>query len=151
MEFKNRKPTRIPGYNYSTCNYYFITICTHEKKCVFGKPGQLNQWGCIARNHIKKIEENYPCVMAYPYIVMPNHIHMVLELNESDHNPNISMLIGLYKAGVTKEIRKLCPDAVVWQRSFHDHIIRNQRSYEKICNYVENNDKKWEQDCFYSV
>ena len=149
MEIKSRKPTRIPGYDYSKCNYYFITICTHNKKCIFGTADQLSPWGCIARDHIRRIEENYPSVRVNPFIVMPNHVHMILEMDDSENNPDITMLIGLYKTGVTKEIRRTNPDVQVWQRSFHDHIIRNQRSYERIWNYVVHNYEKWEQDCFY--
>ncbi len=83
-------------------------------------------------------------------MVMPNHIHAIIELEGIKENrPNISTIIGQYKAAVTKAIRKECPDMDVWQRSFHDHIIRNQADYERIWEYVQYNPEKWESDCFY--
>ena len=149
MQFYSRKATRIPGYDYSRCNFYFITICTHEKKCIFGSPNNLNSWGMIANEHIRRIEEHYPSVKVNQYVIMPNHVHMIIEMEDHANNPNVSMLVGLYKTGVTKQIRQECPNIQVWQRSFHDHIIRNQHGYEKIWTYIRDNPKKWEMDCFY--
>ena len=84
------------------------------------------------------------------YIVMPNHVHAIIVLGEAkDEGPNLSTVIGQYKMAVTKAIRKDCPEIVVWQRSFHDHIIRNQADYERIWEYVQYNPEKWESDCFY--
>ena len=62
---------------------------------------------------------------------------------------NAEQVIGQYKSGVSREIRKIDPEFVLWQRSFHDHIIRNQKQYEKIWMYIENNPLRWEKDCFY--
>ena len=147
MAYYTRKATRLPKYDYATPNYYFITICTHEKKCIFGQPGKLNAYGKIAEECVKKIEAVFPSVDVDNYVVMPNHIHMILALKENGEETNISTVIGQYKATVTK---KIAESKNIWQRSFHDHIIRNQTSYEKIWNYVEYNAAKWEQDCFYS-
>lgn len=149
MAFFSRKPTRIPGYDYSKCNYYFITLCTYDKKCIFGSPQNLNRLGKIVQEHIENIKNHYKSVRVDNYVVMPNHVHMIIALQDEIHNPNISSLVALFKTGVTKQIRLIEPDMKVWQRSFHDHIIRNQRSYEKIWEYIENNPLKWEEDCFY--
>ena len=94
----------------------------------------------------------YPYVEMDNYIVMPNHIHMILVMKNGNHQGKrltVSEIIGQYKMSVTKQIRCHKPGMQVWQRSFHDHIIRNQESYEKIWNYVEYNDQKWTEDCFY--
>lgn len=149
MQFYSRKPTRIPGYDYSKSNYYFITICTHEKKCIFGSPNRLNVWGNIANDHISRIVENYPTVKVDKHVVMPNHVHLIIVMEDSKQNPDISLLVGLYKTGVTKRIRQESPEAQIWQRSFHDHIIRSKQGYEKIWTYIDNNPIKWEMDCFY--
>jgi REP element-mobilizing transposase RayT len=103
----------------------------------------------IANEHIRRIEEHYPSVKVNQYVIMPNHVHMIIEMEDHANNPNVSMLVGLYKTGVTKQIRQECPNIQVWQRSFHDHIIRNQHGYEKIWTYIRDNPKKWEMDCFY--
>ena len=152
MELPVRKNTRIPGYDYSTRNYYFVTICTNNKECIFGEPKHLNVFGKIAEECIIKIPEYYKNTTVDKYVVMPNHIHMVLiigtEQNKEDL-PNLSHIIGQYKMSVTKKIHKICADSHVWQRSFHDHIIRYQQAYEKIWMYIEGNPDKWEEDCFF--
>ena len=147
--FFSRKSPRLHGFDYSSCNYYFITICTYEKRCIFGTPGKWNEWGKIAGEHVKRLETFYPSVKVDKYVIMPNHVHMIIVLDNGDRKPNVSALIGLYKTGVTKEIRSMYPEAQIWQRSFHDHIIRNQNSYDKIWEYIENNPLKWDMDCFY--
>ena len=145
--FATRKPTRIPQYDYTSDNYYFITICTHEKECIFGTVEQLNQLGEIAMQDLRNIENCYEGVRIDICIVMPNHIHAIIVLENA--NTSLNQVIGLYKSGVSRKIRKIVPDMQVWQRSYHDHIIRNQAAYEKIWNYVQFNGEKWSEDCFF--
>lgn len=152
MEFHERKSPRIPGYDYSNCNYYFITVCTHEKKCIFGKPNQLNLYGKIAESCILKIAKIYPGIAVDKFVIMPNHVHMIFSVEpcgKQNGRIDLTHVIGQYKMSVTKKIHEMEPSIAVWQRSFHDHIIRNQRSYEKIWEYIDNNPVKWEMDCFY--
>lgn len=151
MEYSNRKSPRIPEYDYSTPNYYFITICTHNKECIFGKPGRLNTYGKIAEDNLLKIPDLFPSITIEKYVVMPNHIHAIFVVTDSVDNKlkDLSVILGQYKMSVTKQIRKLEPECVIWQRSFHDHVIRNQKSYEKIWTYIENNPLKWDEDCFF--
>ena len=148
MTFYSRKPTRIPGYDYSVQNYYFITICTHGKIKLFGKPFALNKYGQLAAEYMKRIESLFPGVKVDNYVVMPNHVHAIIVLEE-EKRINISTVIGQYKMAVTKAIRQIDPEIDVWQRSFHDHIIRNQADYARIWQYVTYNPQKWESDCFY--
>ena len=147
MELQKRKSTRIPNFDYSRNNYYFITVCTHQKNCIFGSVARRNHFGKIAKDEIEKIPAFYKGVYLDSYIIMPNHIHAIIVLDGAEKS--ISEIIGSYKAGVTREIRKSKPKMIVWQRSFHDHIIRNERQYQKIWQYVRNNDQKWEEDCHY--
>ena len=150
MDFEKRKSPRIPGYSYATPNYYFITICTHNKECVFGKPDQLNRFGEYARENLLEIPERYPSVRVDKYVVMPNHIHAILVVAaDAPQKTDLSVVIGQYKMSVTKRVRAHDRNKKVWQRSFHDHVIRSQSSYEKIWLYIEHNPAKWEDDCFY--
>ena len=84
MPFYERKPTRIPGYDYATRNYYFITICTHERQCIFGTPNKLNTMGVMAQECIIKIQDIFPSVRVDKYVVMPNHIHAIIVLEPGD-------------------------------------------------------------------
>ena len=146
--FPERKRNRLSGYDYSTCNYYFLTICTKDRKCIFGDPGALNEIGSIVRDHILKIGTYYDGITVDISTVMPNHIHMILRHAGKDA-PDIPQIVALFKTGVTKHIRQIYPDLQVWQRSFHDHIIRDQRSYEKIWLYIDSNPQNWSKDCFF--
>ena len=147
MTYYSRKSARIPNYDYTSCNYYFVTICTHNRKCIFGSVEKLNKSGEIAKNEIISLSEHYQSVLIDHFVVMPNHIHMIIILEEK--GPNLNQIIAQYKSGVSRKIHTVFPIISVWQRSYHDHIIRNQASYEKIWNYIENNPLKWREDCFY--
>lgn len=149
MTFFSRKSPRIPNYDYSKNNYYFVTVCTHNKKCIFGKPGELNRLGEIAKAKILRIPQHFSQALVDKYVVMPNHIHMILILSGEESN-NLSHIIGLYKSGVSRQIHAIGNDLDVWQRSFHDRVIRSQKEYEKIWLYIHGNPGKWDEDCYNS-
>ena len=146
-EYPNRKCPRLKGYNYRTPGYYFVTICTHEKQCLFWSGGKPNSFGKIASDAVGEISCHAPGVKVEKFVVMPNHIHMIVIL-ENDQQ-DLSVVMGQYKAYVSKKIHEFLPERKIWQVSFHDHKIRNQSQYEKIWIYIENNPKKWKMDCFY--
>lgn len=148
MDFYSRKSPRIPNYDYSLNGYYFVTICTHDKECLFGTPEKMNDFGSIAQRDLYAIESHYENVRIDKCVVMPNHIHAIIVI-EGAITCDLNTIIGQYKSGVTRKIREFDPNRIVWQRSYHDHIIRNEKQYIKIWEYIENNPLKWEMDCFY--
>ena len=101
----------------------------------------------MAEEGILKIEQHFPNVRVDKYAVMPDHIHLILDLHTK--GAALPDIIGQYKSFVTKEIRKSEPTVKVWQTSFHDHVIRNQKAYETIWLYIESNPQNWEKDCFF--
>ena len=150
MTFYSRRSPRIPNFDYSSRNYYFVTICTHEKKCIFGSHEQLSELGRIAQEDMRSIACHYNHVMIDNFIVMPNHVHAIVAIQGGQQDKaDLNTIVGSYKSGVSRKIRMKYPDIKIWQRSFHDHIIRNQLEYEKIWQYIQFNWQKWEQDCFY--
>ena len=146
-DYPKRKNPRLKGFDYSSENYYFITICTHEKKCIFGKTGNLSDFGEYANQGLVQIPNHYPNVIVDKAVVMPNHIHAIVYLQGG--KSNLSRVIGSYKSFVTRKIHETNPEMKVWQSSFHDHIIRNECSYQKIWQYIDSNPMNWEKDCFY--
>ena len=96
-----------------------------------------------------KIGDHFSDIFVDKYVIMPNHVHLILVIQGKDNGYSADMVIGLYKSGVTREIRKLVPGKMVWQRSFHDRVIRCQEEYEKIWSYIDTNPLRWEADCFY--
>ena len=170
---------RLQNWDYGWPGAYFITICTHNWKNYFGeiidKKIELSNIGVIAdilwceiKNHAKNIELG-------EFVVMPNHIHGILVLNNdgivetlhaietlhatslpiknefmssiSPKNNTISSIIRSYKSAVTKHCHRLGYD-FKWQTRFYDHIIRNEKSFDKITNYIIHNPENWENDKF---
>lgn len=170
MEGPSRKQNRLQNWDYSSPAAYFVTMCTQNRALLLseilvgaGLPGpRLTKYGWITDDVIQRISEKYPMVQREKYVIMPNHIHFIFRIEwelcgpgdcrESIHDaPTISTVMAWFKYQATKEINAL--DGIsgrrVFQRSFHDHIIRNRAEYEKIWQYIDQNPLTWEQDCFY--
>ena len=145
--FPERKNPRIRGYDYATPNYYFITICTHHKKCLFWTNGKLNCLGQIAYDAVQQIPTHFPQNRVEQFVIMPNHIHMILVVEPG--GADTSVVVGSFKSYVTRIVHESDPQLKVWQTSYHDHVIRNQLQYERIWIYIESNPMRWEKDCFY--
>ena len=120
----------------------------------------LSRLGSIAEGELLKIESRYKNVNIEKYVIMPNHIHVIIMILEAERiNPfptrrySVSDIVGKFKAGVTRNVGDafMHPEkTTVWQRSFHDHIIRSKEDYLQIWNYIDTNVLKWETDCFYN-
>ena len=146
-KYPNRRNPRLKNFDYASNKAYFLTVCTDNKKCLFGNPEELNFFGEIAKRGLLELETHYSGIRVDKMVVMPNHIHLILVLNDS--SATVSSVIGSFKSYVSREIHKVQPDLVVWQKSFHDHIIRNEGEYQKIWLYIEGNPQNWNKDCFY--
>ena len=141
--FYTRKRLRLENYDYGTNGFYFITICTKDKKNIFGSINFDKEAKVLLSNKglvVKKYIENIPEMKIY--IIMPNHIHMILELENS--NKNISKIVSSLKILTSKELGKS-----IWHRSFHDRVIRNERELELIWDYVEHNPERWRDDTYF--
>lgn len=152
MEFVQRKINRIPEFDYGTNGAYFVTICTQDRKRVlsdivgdgFPVPKHI---GLLAEEYIMQIPGKYPGVYVDNYVIMPDHIHMLLRIDCGTGNPSPTLgnVIGWYKYQVTKEYNR-CANAEctrLFQRSYYDHVIRNQWDYDEIWEYIDNNPRKW--------
>ena len=172
MDLPKRKPTRLKNYDYSTDGYYFITICTHQKQkilCDIVGEGlcalpyiKLTAIGETVKKSIEYVHENYDNIFVDKYVIMPNHVHLIIKKQTGGHGDpplrlgftgghgdpplQIYNVIGNLKSFTTREYGK-----TLWQRSFHDHIIRGEKDYLEIWNYIDTNPQKWETDCFYNV
>lgn len=167
MEYPRRKKNRLKGFNYSYNGAYFITICTQNRECVLSEINvgdgfpvpRLTQYGVICNNNINLITDKFPTVFVDKYVIMPNHIHILLVVCSSDTNesgtgnssPTIGNVIGWLKYQITVQINNACGNAGkrIFQRSYHDHVIRNEKGFNMISRYIDENPLKWESDCFY--
>ena len=150
--YPKRKPLRIPNYDYSLCNAYFLTLCTKNREPLFwsvgatcGRPLEqppLSDLGQIAASEIEKIHTIYPSVFVEASCVMPDHIHLLLVIlagadGRPQVAPTISRVIQQFKGSVTKQSGK-----PLWQKSFYDHVIRNDEDYLACWQYIEQNPMK---------
>ena len=230
-QIHHRRSIRLKGYDYSQAGAYFITICCHNRQCVFGEipvgagftpahddktvtnahnTGQpqgvaptLNDYGKIANDEWQKLPERFLNVELDVFVIMPNHMHGIIVLNDNDgaimnnrstinnratarvtptNKTIIGDIVGAYKSVVANECLKIykskwadvgaipcgCPKTCgcpyssrtgftpaptmgkLWQRNYYEHIIRNEQSYQTICNYILNNPAKWNEDKFFA-
>lgn len=153
-----RKSLRLNGYDYASDGWYFITICTKNRKCLFGRVDvgapreapvvDLNQYGRVVDNLWQTVPDHHP-VRLDDYVIMPNHLHGILILTGGPRPaPTLGNIIGLFKSECTKTIRKEKQDSdfSVWQRNYYDRIIRNSNELFRIRKYINQNPVKWELD-----
>ena len=145
MNHPDRKHNRIPQYDYSRPNYYFVTICTHEKQCIFGSAEHLNGFGQIAAELLLSIPQHFPSASVDKYVVMPNHIHAIIVLRDipGGSRKDLSVILGQYKASVSQKIHRSFPERTIWQRSYYDRIIRDEHEYQAAWRYIDENPVRW--------
>jgi putative transposase len=158
LKSKNRKLPRKRGYDYSNPGGYFVTICTKFRDDIFDKVIEhkmvYTEYGDIANNVWQEIPKHYPYINLDEYIIMPDHIHGILWINDMINGHintagkghalslrGLSTVIGSYKSAVSKKIHELGIFDFKWQTSFHDRIIRSDDELIKIRNYIVNNPK----------
>lgn len=155
MEYQKRKHPRHREYDYSSDGLYFITVCTRNRvqslSSVVGcaDPGapcsvRLTRIGSIVAKYTESIPNAYPFVIIENYVIMPNHVHMILNLTHGapgSARPTVSDIIRVWKRLIDHE----CGETV-FQASFYDHIIRDEHDFQVKWNYVSDNPRRWEED-----
>jgi REP element-mobilizing transposase RayT len=162
QKFRSRKPNRLQGYDYSQNGAYFITIGTKNREHLFGEiifpveataPGrphdapyvQLSPMGQCVDETIKIANRNG--VIIDKYVIMPNHLHLIIVLTDAGDRRRspLQYVVRNIKSYVTKW-EGFSP----WQKSFYDHIIRDETAYIRIAEYIKNNPAKWVEDRFFN-
>ena len=166
MTLPKRKPNRLNNYNYNTNGCYFVTICVKHREKILSRivehtktnnvgAGVLDcpqikllKHGIIADKYINQLNDFYDNVTVDKYVIMPDHIHLLLSVLNgqsgtpvpTNNNCNIvvSNFVSTFKRYCNKDY-----GANIWQRSFYDHIIRNQNDYNEVWQYIDNNQTNW--------
>ena len=163
-----RKPNRLKLYNYSDNGAYFITICVKDRCQILsqitvgdGVPdvpqNTLTKYGKIVEKYLNQMSIFYNDINVDKYVIMPNHIHFILFVSnyQNHHDDGTSRTPSPTNSTVAKFIstlKRFCNKEFgenIWQRSSHDHIIRNDKDYSAIWEYIDTNVLRWEKDCFY--
>ena len=150
----HRRSIRLRGYDYRDPGAYFVTICTDDRRCLFGEiidnemhlsdTGQAVQWIWNA------IPERYSNVELDQYVIMPNHIYSIVVLNPFEGAiycaPTLGSILRTFKALATRYIRAAGASDFAWQRDFYDHISRAERNLDHIRQYIIDNPARWTED-----
>ena len=152
-ELPSRKRNRLKHYDYSSCGAYFITICTSDRRNYFwngvgatiGRPQDvdLSQYGKLVDEAINNIPSIYPALKLDHYVIMPDHIHLLLIIRADEYGrpmvaPTMSRVVQQLKGYITKRI-----GCSIWQKLFFDHVIRDRQDYEEHVKYICENPAKW--------
>lgn len=160
-----RKTNRLQGYDYSSNGVYFVTICTQNKECVLSRivgdgvldvpKMMLSKYGKAVDEQIALMNSMLDNVIVEKYVIMPNHIHLLIRIeNKSDSgssrtptptNSLVSIFVSTLKRFTNKNVGKK-----LWQRSYYDHIVRNESEHLKIWEYINSNAQKWQNDKYFT-
>ena len=158
-EFPKRKLIRLKNFDYSTSGAYFITICTNHRKMLFAPVGADSISARMVERTFLETIQKYNGVDSPIYVVMPNHFHAIITVSRADMEsaPTVSKIVQEFKRYSTIEYIKMVKNGIlppfekqVWQRSFYDHVIRNNDDYDEIYKYIYENPMRWEFDKLYA-
>lgn len=150
-----RKSPRKYGYDYTQPGGYFVTICTHHRDHLFGeiidRQMHRNAWGNVAAACWQAIPEHFPHSAIDSFVIMPNHIHGILFVDEGN-TYTLGQIINVFKGAVTREINRTRPEHErdpIWQRNFHDTIIKDDAMLVQLREYMRQNPARWQEDRFF--
>jgi REP element-mobilizing transposase RayT len=172
-EKTTRKKTRLDGYEYSQEGAYFVAVCSKDRAELFGeiKDGKitLSDIGRVIECEINKVQSIRKECSVDVYAIMPNHVHLIVKITNvvvrdygnrpvdirkthdarrADCHPPLQRSLSNMMQGVKGAVTRIIGFSP-WQRSYHDHIIRNHREYIKIAEYIKNNPAQWTEDMYY--
>ncbi len=169
-----RRSIRLPGYDYSQAGAYFVTVCTRNRECLFVDVGdaeiRLNECGRIIAGCWQDIPLHFADARLDAFLTMPNHLHGIIVIGDGDvgamhfskvrkmHRPyerprgtvpaSLGAIVQNFKSVSTRKINAArdTPGATIWQRNYYEHIIRNEREWSMIAQYIRDNPAKWSAD-----
>ena len=165
MDHPERKQTRLPEYDYGSPGAYFVTVCTKNRRCILSwiTVGEglappavaLTHIGRIVEKQILALSERYPSISVEKYVIMPNHIHLLLRLQGdsggASPSPTLFDAVRVIKSMSTRLSRAALGSPDLWQRSYYEHVIRGEGDYRQIWTYIDQNPAKWAEDQYYET
>jgi len=164
----HRRSTRLHDYDYTQAGAYFVTICTMGRVCMLGDIVngcmQLNTYGQIVAECWSAIPGHIIGVQLDEFVIMPNHIHGILVLLDDSRGTacraptterfgrpvsgSLATIVRSFKSATTKLINQTRNNAgqPVWQRSYYEHVVRDDEQLDRIRQYILDNPAKWSED-----
>jgi putative transposase len=178
MKKFNRQSIRLRGFDYTSSGAYFVTVCCHQRETLFGDILEhemfLNCFGEIVLEEWEISAQRRKELTLGEFVVMPNHVHGIVWLHQNvvsvgavpinvvqtaPNPPTINVVpkslgafVRAFKSAVTKRIDESrgTPKFPIWQRNYHEHIVRNDSSLYRIQDHIQNNPRTWQEDCFFA-
>jgi REP element-mobilizing transposase RayT len=169
-QLPHRRSLRLRDFDYRFGSY-FVTLCTHERRCLFGEISDgeaiVNTFGAIIAEEWCRSREVRAQLSFVAFVVMPNHFHGIVLMQDAGkaapvndqgkrsvhlrrHKNTLGSFMAGFKAITTRRINALRDSAApVWQRGYYEHSIRDERDLERIRDYIEANPARWEEDGYH--
>jgi len=174
-DIDHRRSVRLTTWDYRDTGAYFVTICTHNRECLFDDP----RFRTIVEDLWHAIPEHFPTAATDAFVAMPNHVHGIIWIqreptvglvtpvgarhasplrpdhpqpiaNHPDGAPagSLGAMVGSFKSASAKRINEMrgTPAAPVWQRNYYERILRNDRELDRAREYILDNPRKWPED-----
>ena len=159
-----RKHPRLKTYDYSRNGMYFVTICTKDKACILSRITEdgknvLSGLGLETEAQIKNIPKRFNGFEIANYVIMPNHVHLIFSIfqrppliraDEYTKKPTLCDAVGALKSLTSRVCWEKYGAKHIFQKSFHEHIIRSDKALALINEYINTNPQKWRKDCFFA-
>jgi putative transposase len=168
----HRRSIRLKGYDYARPGWYFVTVCVHEKRHLFGDVAEgemvLNEAGQVVRRAWRNLPSRFPRMILDEHVVMPNHFHGIIHIvgaglappqkgdasitatskGTASRGPTFADAVRVFKSTAARAVNVLLSlqGNRLWQRDYYEHIIRNEREVEIIREYIRTNPQRWATD-----
>jgi putative transposase len=140
-----RRSPRLAAFDYAETGAYLVTVCTADRACLLGAVENdamvLSTTGRVARDRWVELSRLFTGVALDAFVVMPNHVHGIVWLFRAGQAPPLPVLVGSFKSGVSRRVGRR-----IWQRSFHDRVLRNEEELKVFRQYILDNPVKWAVD-----
>ena len=155
MDYPKRKRLRLPDYDYSSEGVYFLTLCTKNRAPLLSRITEskvdgetvaavvLTQIGCVVQKYISSIPTAYPNIGVDSFVIMPDHIHLLLRVfsvparRAESSRPTVSVIaqtVAVFKRLTNRDCKQ-----ALWQDGYYDHIIRDEQDYQTRIEYIKTN------------
>jgi putative transposase len=155
-----RQHLRLPGYDYAQPGSYYVTIVAQDRELLFGEvaDGEVHLGGAgdVVDRYWRELPNKFSNVHLDAHVVMPNHLHGIVLINESTGGhagPPLPRIVAWFKTMTTNACIKLVKagamasfDRRLWQRGYYEHIVRNEDDLSRIRHYIETNAALWAED-----